>query len=451
MFQQLSQRLGKTVKQLRGQARLTEDNIKNTIRDIRRTLLEADVALPVVKAIINQVKEKALGQEVVNGLNPGQAFIKIIHDELTQIMGKTNAALDLKTQPPATILVVGLQGAGKTTSVAKLANFLKEKAKKTVLIASTDVYRPAAIKQLETLAHSIDVKFFPSKAKQKPEKIAKGAIEAAQKQHVDILILDTAGRLAIDHEMMREIKILHEITKPIETLFVVDSMSGQDAANTTKVFNEALPLTGVVLTKTDGDARGGAALSVCYISNKPIKFIGTGEKIDALEPFHPERIASQILGMGDVLSLIEAVEVKIDKDKAQKISKKLKKGKRVTLEDFAEQLQQIGKMGGITTLMSKMPGLPNIPHEAMNNVDDNMPRRMLAIIRSMTLQERKFPEVIKASRKRRIAMGSGTQVQDVNRLLKQFLQMQKMLKKFRNSPMKLQNLERNPSMDGMRF
>ena len=451
MFQQLSQRLSKTVKQLRGQARLTEDNIKDITRDIRRTLLEADVALPVVKAFINEVKEKALGQEVISHLNPGQAFIKIVSDELTRIMGKTNTALNLKTQPPAMILVAGLQGSGKTTSVAKLAKFLQEKAKKTVLVASTDVYRPAAIKQLETLANSIDVKFFSSAATQKPEKIAKSAVDAAHKQHIDILILDTAGRLAIDNEMMREIKILHQITKPIETLFVVDSMSGQDAANTAKTFNETLPLTGVLLSKTDGDARGGAALSVRYITGKPIKFIGTGEKTDALEPFHPERIASQILGMGDVLSLIETVELKVDKEKTEKIAKKLKKGKRFTLEDFAQQLQQIGKMGGITALMSKMPGSLNIPGQSMNNVDDSMPRKMLAIIHSMTLQERKFPEIIKASRKRRIAAGSGTQVQDVNRLLKQFLQMQKMLKKFGKNPMKLKNLQQGSNMNKMRF
>ena len=311
MFQQLSHRLSKTVKELRGQARLTEDNIKNITRDIRIALLEADVALPVVKTFINEVKEKSLGREVVNRLNPGQAFIKIVNDELTRVMGKTNAELDLKTQPPAIILVAGLQGAGKTTSVAKLAKLLKEKTKKTVLVASVDVYRPAAITQLATLAHNVGIKFFPSEATQKPENIAKNAIDMARRQHVDVLILDTAGRLAIDNEMMQEIKTLHEITNPIETLFVVDSMSGQDAANTAKIFNEALPLTGVILTKTDGDARGGAALSVRYITGKPIKFIGTGEKIDALAPFHPERIASQILGMGDALSFIEDVNAKM--------------------------------------------------------------------------------------------------------------------------------------------
>ena len=450
MFNQLSQRLNKTIKNLRGQGRLTEDNIKTITREIRMALLEADVALPVVKAFINDVKEKAVGQEVSTSLNPGQVFIKIVNDELTHVMGEENAQLDLKAQPPAIILVAGLQGAGKTTSVAKLAKFLKEKDKKSVMVSSADIYRPAAIKQLETLATSIDVKFFPSDAKQKPEKIAKLAAEAARKQNVDVLILDTAGRLAIDADMMAEIKKLHSIVNPVETLFVVDSMTGQDAANTAKAFNEALPLTGVILTKADGDARGGAALSVRYITGKPIKFIGVGEKTDALEPFHPDRIASQILGMGDVLSLIEEVEAKVDKTEAEKMAKKLKKGKRFTLQDFADQLQQMSKMGGMAGLMSKMPGLPNIPNGAMNNIDDKMPIKMLAIIRSMTPQERKFPDVIKASRKRRIAAGSGTQVQDVNRLLKQFLQMQKMLKKFGKNPLKLKNMLRGGA-NGMPF
>ncbi len=451
MFNQLSQRLSKTIKNLRGQGRLTEDNIKTITREIRMALLEADVALPVVKAFINDVKEKALGQEVSTSLNPGQAFIKIVNDELVRVMGEENAQLDLKAQPPAIILVAGLQGAGKTTSVAKLAKFLKEKDKKSVMVSSADIYRPAAIKQLETLAKNTDIKFFPSNEKQKPEKIAKLAVEAARKQNVDVLILDTAGRLAIDDKMMAEIKSLHSLINPIETLFVVDSMTGQDAANTAKAFNEALPLTGVILTKADGDARGGAALSVRYITGKPIKFIGVGEKTDALEPFYPERIASQILGMGDVLSLIEEVEAKVDKTQAEKMAKKLKKGKRFNLQDFAEQLQQMNKMGGMAGLMSKMPGLPNIPNGAMDNIDDKMPMRMLAIIRSMTPQERKFPDLIKASRKRRIAAGSGTQVQDVNRLLKQFLQMQKMLKKFGKNPLKLKNMLRTNSANGLPF
>ena len=438
MFDQLSNRLGRTIKNLRGQGRLTEDNIKDISRDIRMALLEADVALPVIKSFINTVKEKALGQEVANSLNPGQAFIKIVSDELTQIMGEANSGLNLKAQPPAVILMAGLQGAGKTTTVAKLAKFLQEKEKKSVMVASADVYRPAAIKQLETLADSVNAQFFVTES-DKPEKIAQQALDAARKQNVDVLILDTAGRLAIDSEMMAEIQQLHKIINPVETLFVVDSMTGQDAANTAKAFNDALPLTGVVLSKTDGDARGGAALSVRYITDKPIKFLGVGEKTDALEPFHPDRIASQILGMGDMLSLIEDVEQNIDKAQADKMAKKLKKGKKFTLQDFAEQLQQMDKMGGMAGLMSKMPGLPNMPAGGMPQ-DNGMSVKMLAIIRSMTPQERKHPDIIKASRKRRVAAGSGTQVQDVNRLLKQFLQMQKMLKKFGKNPAKLKGM-----------
>jgi signal recognition particle subunit SRP54 len=441
MFNQLTERLGKTLKNLRGVGRLTEDNIKDVSRDIRMALLEADVALPVIKEVIAQVKTKALGSEVLTSLNPGQAFIKIVKDELTQIMGEANSVLDLRAQAPAVVMVAGLQGAGKTTSVGKLAKYLQEKQKKSVMVASADVYRPAAIKQLETLAQSVGAKFFPSDVKQKPEKIALDAIEAAKKQNVDVLLLDTAGRLSVDEAMMDEIKCLHAAVNPIETLFVVDSMTGQDAANTAKAFNEALPLTGVILTKADGDARGGAALSVRYITGKPIKFIGVGEKVDALEPFHPERVASQILGMGDMLSLIEDLEGKVDKQQADKMAQKLKKGKRFTLQDFANQLQQMDKMGGMSKIMSKMPGLPNIPAGAVEKMQNSsMTVQMLAIIRSMTKQERKHPDVIKASRKRRIATGSGTQVQDVNRLLKQFMQMQKMLKKFGKNPAKLQGL-----------
>lgn len=452
MFNQLSDRLSKTVKNLRGQGRLTEENIKDSTRDIRMALLEADVALPVIKEFIAHVKTKALGEDVTKSLNPGQAFIKIVNDELTHIMGEENSTLNLKTQPPAVILMAGLQGAGKTTSVAKLAKLLKEKQKKSVMVASADVYRPAAIKQLETLASAVDVKFFPSDASQKPEQIAKQALDAARKQNVDVLILDTAGRLAIDAEMMQEIQNLHKAVDPIETLFVVDSMTGQDAANTAKAFNEALPLTGVILSKVDGDARGGAALSVRHITGKPIKFMGVGEKIDALEAFHPERIASQILGMGDVLSLIENVEQNLDKKNADKMAKKLKKGKKFTLQDFAEQLQQMDKMGGMSKLMSKMPGLPNMPAGALEQAQNNpMSTKMLAIIRSMTPQERKHPDVIKASRKRRIATGSGTHVQDVNRLLKQFLQMQTMLKKFGKNPAKMQQMMRGGAGSGMPF
>ncbi len=444
MFNQLSERLSRTVKNLRGQGRLTEENIADISRDIRMALLEADVALPVIKEFISTVKEKALGQNVATSLNPGQAFIKIVSDELTQIMGEANSHLDLKTQPPAVILMAGLQGAGKTTTVAKLAKFLQEQEKKSVMVASADVYRPAAIKQLETLAKSVEAHFFATD-NDKPEQIAKLALEAARKQNVDVLILDTAGRLAIDEGMMAEIKQLHHVVQPVETLFVVDSMTGQDAANTAKAFNDALPLTGVILSKADGDARGGAALSVRYITGKPIKFLGVGEKTDALEPFHPERVSSQILGMGDMLSLIENVEQTVDKAQADKMAKKLKKGKKFNLQDFAEQLQQMDKMGGMAGLMSKMPGLPNMPAGGLPQGDNGMSVKMLAIIRSMTPRERKHPDLLKASRKRRVAAGSGTQVQDVNRLLKQFLQMQKMLKKFGQNPAKLKSMLQSQS------
>ena len=444
MFNQLSERLAKTVKNLRGQGRLSEDNIKDISRELRMALLEADVALPVVKSFVTDIKEKALNQEVSKHLDPGQAFIKIVKDELTHIMGEKNSELNLKAQPPAVVLMAGLQGAGKTTTVAKLAKRLKEKDNKTVMVASADIYRPAAIEQLKTLADSVGVKFFASSNKQRPEDIATAALDTARKQHVDVLIFDTAGRLTIDEKMMAEIKHLHNILEPVETLFVVDSMTGQDAATTAKAFNEALPLTGIILTKTDGDARGGAALSVRQITGKPIKFIGVGEKTDALEPFHPDRIASQILGMGDVLSLIEEVENKVDKKQADKVAKKLKKGKKLTLQDFASQLEQMDKMGGMSKLMGKLPGVPNLPAGALEQAKNNpMTTKMLAIIRSMTPQERKFPDLLKASRKRRIASGSGTQVQDVNRLLKQFLQMQKMLKRFGKNPAAMKNMMGN--------
>tara|TARA_R110000868_G_scaffold8205_10_gene42906 strand:+ start:128 stop:1492 length:1365 start_codon:yes stop_codon:yes gene_type:complete len=427
MFTNLSERLQRTVKTLRGQARLTEDNIKDTLRDIRMSLLEADVALPVVKDFIAQLKEKVLGEKVATSLNPGQALIKIVNDQLTELMGSENAELDFKTQPPAIILMAGLQGSGKTTSTAKLAKLLKEQHKKSVLVTSADVYRPAAIKQLETLAKSVDVTFFPSDISQKPVDIAKAAIVEAKKTAMDVVIIDTAGRLAIDEAMMAEIKAVHKAINPIETLFVVDSMTGQDAANTAKAFNDALPLTGVILTKADGDARGGAALSVRQITGKPIKFMGVGEKTDALQVFHPDRIASRILGMGDMLSLIEEVEQKTDKAKAEKMAKKLKKG-GFDLQDFADQLQQMNNMGGMDSLLGKIPGVPNIA-AAKEKLKTSMPTQYIPIIQSMTRQEKRFPALIKASRKLRIAAGSGTQVQDINRLLKQFMQMQKMMKK----------------------
>ncbi|MHB1947093.1 MAG: signal recognition particle protein [Gammaproteobacteria bacterium] len=430
MFQNLSERLTRVLKNLSGRGRLTEDNIKETLRDIRMALLEADVALPVVKDFVDHIQSKAVGAEVLDSLTPGQALIKIVHDELVIQMGEQNDSLNLQAQPPVVILMAGLQGSGKTTTVAKLARLLKQSQKKTVLVASADVYRPAAIQQLETLAKHIEVEFFPSQSNQDPVAIATAAIQAAKTKLIDVVIIDTAGRLHIDDEMMAEIKRLHAAIQPTETLFVVDSMTGQDAANTAKAFNDALPLTGVVLTKTDGDARGGAALSIRHITGKPIKFIGVGEKIDALEPFHPDRIASRILGMGDVLTLVEEVERNLDRDKAAKFAKKIKKGKSFNLEDFRDQLRQVGKMGGIMGIMSKLPGLGAIPQAAKDKINDKMLVEIEAIINSMTPKERRLPDLIKGSRKRRIAMGSGTDIQAVNRLLKQFTMMQKMMKKF---------------------
>ena len=429
MFENLSDRLTKTLKNISGRGRLTEENIKDTLREVRMALLEADVALPVIREFIAKVKESAVGQDVSKSLTPGQVFVKIVQKELETAMGEVNEALDLKATPPAVVLMAGLQGAGKTTSVAKLAKFLKEREKKKVLVVSADVYRPAAIKQLETLANEIEIGFFPSDIKQKPIDIANAAIDFAKKNFFDVLIVDTAGRLHVDEDMMSEIQQLHHAINPVETLFTVDAMTGQDAANTAKAFNDALPLTGVILTKTDGDARGGAALSIRHITGKPIKFMGVGEKIEALEPFHPDRIASRILGMGDVLSLIEEVEQKVDKKKAEKLAKKVKSGKGFDLEDFREQLVQMKNMGGMMGLMDKLPGMGNMAEQVKGQMDDKVTVQMEAIINSMTPGERERPEIIKGSRKRRIAAGSGTQIQDVNKLLKQFTQMQKMMKK----------------------
>jgi len=430
MFENLTERLSDSLRKVTGQAKLTEENIKGTLREVRMALLEADVALPVVKSFIEQVRSKAVGHEVMRSLSPGQEFIKIVNAELVKVMGEQSEGLDLSAKPPAVVLMAGLQGAGKTTSVAKLAKYLKEREKKKVLVVSADVYRPAAIKQLETLASEVGVGFFPSHADQKPVDIANGAINEAKTSFADVVILDTAGRLAIDEQMMSEIKALHQAVNPVETLFVVDSMTGQDAANTAKAFNEALALTGVILTKTDGDARGGAALSVRSITGKPIKFLGVGEKTDALEPFHPDRVASRILGMGDVLSLIEEAERKLDKKKAEKLTKKIKKGKSFDLEDFRDQLQQMKSMGGVAGLLDKLPGMGQMAQAAQQQVNDKSMGQMEAIISSMTPKERRYPDVINNSRKRRIATGSGTQIQDVNRLLKQHKQMQKMMKKF---------------------
>jgi len=429
MFENLTDRLSKTLKNISGKGRLSEDNIKDTLREVRMALLEADVALPVVRDFIKALKLRAVGQEVAKSLSPGQAFIKIVQNELELAMGEVNESLNLTTQPPAILLMAGLQGAGKTTTVAKLARLLKTRDKKSVLVVSADIYRPAAIKQLETLAAEVGVEFYPSDISQKPIDIANAAIDYAKKKFIDVVIVDTAGRLHIDSAMMDEIKDLHHAIKPIETLFVVDAMTGQDAANTAKAFNEALPLTGIILTKADGDARGGAALSIRHITGKPVKFIGMGEKVDALEPFYPDRIASRILGMGDVLSLIEEIETKVDKQKAAKLASKIQKGNGFDLEDFRDQLVQMKNMGGMAGIMDKLPGMGQMSAAVKSQVNDKTTERMEAIINSMTKKERIKPEIIKGSRKRRIAAGSGTQVQDINKLLKQFMQMQKMMKK----------------------
>ncbi len=435
MFENLSERLLRTVKNLRGQGRLTEDNIKDALREVRMALLEADVALPVVRDFINRVRDRAVGQEVLLSLTPGQVLIKIVHEELIRTMGEANAELNLRTPPPAVVLMAGLQGSGKTTSVAKLARWLKERPKKKVMVVSCDVYRPAAIEQLRKLAGEVGAEFFPSEVGQLPETIARQALEHARRHGFEVLIVDTAGRLHIDEAMMAEIQQLHAALEPIETLFVVDSMTGQDAANTAQAFNAALPLTGVVLTKTDGDARGGAALSIRQITGQPIKFLGVGEKTAALEPFFPDRVASRILGMGDVLSLVEELEQKVDKEKALKLAQKVQKGKGFDLEDFREQMQQMMTMGGIAGLLEKMPGFNAAPAALKDQAADKEVKRLIAIINSMTPQERRLPDMIKGSRKRRIAAGSGTQIQDVNRLLKQFDQAQRVMKKMKGGGM----------------
>ena len=431
MFASLSDRLGGVLQKVRGQGRISEANIKDTLREVRMALLEADVALPVVKTFVEQVREKALGEEVLRSLTPGQVLVKIVNDELVRVMGEANERLNLAAQPPAVILMAGLQGSGKTTSVAKLARMLIEREKKKVMVVSADVYRPAAIEQLKTLSAEVGSEFFPSSSDQKPLAIARSAIAAARKGFFDVLIVDTAGRLHIDADMMAEIQALHAELKPIETLFVVDAMTGQDAANTARAFNEALPLSGVILTKTDGDARGGAALSIRQITGRPIKFLGVGEKTTALEPFHPDRVASRILGMGDVLSLVEEVTSKVDQEKAARLATKIHKGETFDLGDFKEQMEQMANMGGMAGLLDKLPGMGQVPDAVKAQVGDKEVKRLIAIVNSMTPQERAFPAVIKGSRKKRIAAGSGTQVQDVNKLLKQFTQMQKMMKKMK--------------------
>jgi signal recognition particle subunit SRP54 len=428
MFESLTERLSKTLRDIRGLGRLNEKNIKEALREVRIALLEADVALPVVKDFVEQVRLRAIGQEVIGSLTPGQFLIKVVRDELTQLMGEQCEELNLHAPSPVIMLMAGLQGSGKTTTVAKLARWLIERKKKTVMVVSCDVYRPAAIKQLETLAEQVGAQFFPSDVSQAPLDIAKAAVLQAQKQFSEVLLIDTAGRLHVDAEMMAEIKHLHAAVQPTETLFVVDSMTGQDAATTAKAFDDALPLTGVILTKADGDARGGAALSVRHITGKPIKFIGVGEKTTALEPFYPDRIASRIIGQGDVLTLIEEAERNIDREQADKLVNKLKKGKGFDLEDFRSQLVQMRNMGGVANFIDKMPGMEQIPDKAKTLINDKELRRLEAIIDSMTPQERQAPQIIKGSRKRRIANGSGTQIQDVNRLLKHFNHMQKIVR-----------------------
>jgi signal recognition particle subunit SRP54 len=436
MFESLTQRLSGTIERLRGRGRLSEENIRESLREVRIALLEADVALPVVQALIERIKVRAVGQEVLKSLTPGQALIKVVRDELTTVMGAATSELNLNVPAPAVVLMAGLQGAGKTTTVAKLAKHLKERRKKKVMVVSADVYRPAAIEQLKTLAQQVDVLFFPSDASQKPEAIVRAAIDDARKSYVDVLIVDTAGRTSIDEAMMREIQALHAAVSPVETLFVVDSMTGQDAAVTAKHFGEALPLTGVVLTKTDGDARGGAALSVRYITGKPIKFMGTGEKPDGLDVFHPDRVASRILDMGDVLSLVEQVEHQVDKDKAAKLAEKVAKGKRFNLEDMRDQLEQMQNMGGLHGLMDKLPGIGQIPEHLKSQVTGKEVPRMIAIIGSMTPRERRNPHLLNGSRRARIARGSGTSPADVNKMLKQFQQMEKMMGKLGSGGMK---------------
>ncbi|MEE4362041.1 MAG: signal recognition particle protein [Pseudomonadales bacterium] len=429
MFDSLSERLTASLRAIGGKAKLTEENISETLREVRRALLEADVALSVVKDFIDRVRERAIGMDVSASLSPGQAFVKVVHEELVHVMGDSNDGLALNVKPPAVILLAGLQGAGKTTTVAKLARFLMEREKKRVMVVSTDVYRPAAIDQLQTLAGQVGVEFFPSTPDQDPVAIAEAAVQAARNQVRDVLIVDTAGRLHVDADMMDEVGRMHRALAPAETLFVVDAMTGQDAANTARAFADALPLTGVVLSKADGDARGGAALSVRQITGKPIKFLGVGEKTDALEPFFPDRMASRILGMGDVLTLIEEAERKLDRDKADKLARKMQKGQRFDLEDFRDQLQQMKTMGGMAGMLEKLPGMGQAAKVAESKLDDRVFLRMEAMIGSMTPQERRYPDVISGSRKQRIARGSGVQIQDVNRLLKQHKQMQKMMKK----------------------
>jgi len=437
MFENLTGRLSEAARRLSGQGRLTEDNIKDTLREVRLALLEADVALPVVKEFIERIREKAVGETVLKSLTPGQAVIKIINDELVRLLGGESTALDLNAKPPVVLLLAGLQGAGKTTTAGKLAKRLIEKDKKRVMLVSVDVYRPAAILQLKTLAGEVGAMFCESEASEKPTAIVDRAISEAKRSHADVLIVDTAGRLHVDEGMMSEVAAVHAKASPTETLFIVDSMAGQDAVNAARAFGETLPLTGVILTKADGDAKGGAALSVREVTGKPIRFLGVGEKTDALETFHPDRMASRILGMGDVLSLVEEIEEKVNKEKAQKLAGKLRKGRGFDLSDLKDQLEQMLNMGGLSSMLDKMPLPGNVNTNALKDgIDDKQIRRQIAIICSMTPQERRFPKTINGSRKKRIARGAGLEIQDVNRLLKQHTQMERMMKKVSKGGMK---------------
>ncbi|WP_250477096.1 MULTISPECIES: signal recognition particle protein [unclassified Caballeronia] len=455
MLDNLTQRMARVVKTLRGEARLTEANTQEMLREVRLALLEADVALPVVREFIAKVKEKALGEEVVSSLSPGQALVGVVQKELTAVIGGDYegkaAELNLAVAPPAVILMAGLQGAGKTTTTGKLAKLLREKSKKKVLTVSVDVYRPAAIRQLQTVTEQVGADFFPSEANQKPADIARAAIDWAKRHYHDVVIVDTAGRLGIDEAMMNEISELHALLKPAETLFVVDAMLGQDAVNTAKAFNDALPLTGVVLTKLDGDSRGGAALSVRHVTGKPIKFVGVAEKLDGLEVFHPDRMANRILGMGDILALVEEAQRGVDQQAAQKLADKVKKGGDFDLNDFKAQLSQMKKMGGLSSLMDKLPAQFQQAAQGadMNNAEKQM-RRMEGIINSMTLQERAKPELIKAARKRRIAAGAGVHVQEVNRMLNQYEQMRGMMKKLKGGNLQKMMRGMKGMLPGMR-
>ena len=451
MFETLSNRLQGALRTLRGETRLTEKNIGETLREVRIALLEADVALSTTKTLIETIRTRALGQEVMATLNPSQAVVKIVHDTLVETMGAACDRLNLATRPPAVVLLAGLQGSGKTTSAGKLARLLRERERKKVALVSVDVYRPAAMDQLERLADEVGVVFYKGSPTESPEVIARRAVDLARREAMDVLIVDTAGRLHIDETMMNEVRALHAVTAPIETLFVVDSMTGQDAVHTAKAFDEALPLTGVILTKTDGDARGGAALSLRAVIGKPIKFLGTGEKTDGLEPFHPERLASRILGMGDVLTLIEEAERKVDRQSAERLAEKFKKGKGFDLEDFREQMLQMERMGGMAGVLDKLPGMNDLPAAARAQLQNHDTRRLVAIINSMTPQERRFPDTIRGSRKRRIAVGSGTGVPEVNRLLKQFAQAQRMMKQMGKGGLKRMLAGMKGKMPGLPF